>query len=52
MASCSSYAIMIKLLYCVDDTVLLTKSVFSEMKQGYERMLQSNRVGPFRLLHS
>ena len=28
----------------LDDTVLLTKSVFSEMKQGYERMLQSNRV--------
>ena len=44
VVSRASYAIMIKLLYCVDDTVLLTKSVFSEMKQGYERMLQSNRV--------
>ena len=36
---------MIKLLFCVDDIVLLKSSIFSEMNKGYDRMLSSNRVG-------
>ncbi len=35
---------MIKLLFCVDDMVILTKSVFSEISQGYDRLLASSRV--------
>ena len=38
-----SYEIMIKLLFCVDDLVLL-KSIFSELTVGFDRLLRSSRV--------
>ena len=44
------FAIMIKLLYCVDDMVILNKSVFSEMSQGYDRLLASSRVSMRKIL--
>ena len=38
-----SYEIMIKLLFCVDDLVML-KSIFSELTVGFDRLLRSSRV--------
>lgn len=40
----SSHLILIKLLYCIDDTVLLNKTIFKEFSVNYQRLLESQYV--------